>query len=69
MASSVIYPKGGGPEPLGLLSSVLGEAEAEGSHSECAPNMPDQQPPSVLQDLASPGEDFNLFALVNHSLP
>lgn len=43
----VTYPYGGGePEPLGLISSVLGEAEAEGSHSACTLDLPDQQSPS-----------------------
>lgn len=46
IAFPVIYPKGRGPEPLGLISSVLGEAEAEDSHSACALDMPDQWSPS-----------------------
>ena len=45
-ASPVTYPQGGGPEPSGLISSVLGEAEAEGSHFAWVVDMPDQQSPS-----------------------
>ena len=68
LAFPVIYPEGGGPEPLGLISSVLGEAEAQGSHSACVLDMPDQHLPPILQDLASPGKCFSPLILLTHLL-
>ena len=58
LAYPVIYPERGGPEPSGLISSVLGEAEAQSSHSGCVLDMPDQQSPSHPSRPGFPWEIF-----------
>lgn len=59
-AFPVTYPQGGGPAPLGLISSVLGEAEAEGSHFAWVVDMPDHQSPSHPPRPGIPWEIFKL---------